>query len=122
VLLALGLGLAMGAGIERWVWPNVVSSGSGFDFSLVAQAWTTIQRHYVDRSAIQRNTLTYGAISGMVDALGDTGHSDFLTPGMAKQLGVIGAVGGWLSLVMRVFDIHHWRSACSWSPVRNPSS
>ena len=29
--------------------------------------------------------MTYGAISGMVDALGDTGHSRFLTPEMLKQ-------------------------------------
>ena len=29
--------------------------------------------------------LTYGAISGMVDALGDTGHSTFLTPEMLKS-------------------------------------
>ena len=89
VLVALALGLAMGAGIERWAWPNIVSSGSGFDFGLLAQAWSAIQRHYVDRSAVQRDSLTYGAISGMVDALGDTGHSVFLTPDMAKQLGTI---------------------------------
>jgi carboxyl-terminal processing protease len=29
--------------------------------------------------------MTYGAISGMVDALGDTGHSRFLTPEMVKH-------------------------------------
>jgi carboxyl-terminal processing protease len=29
--------------------------------------------------------MTYGAITGMVDALGDTGHSRFLTPDMLKQ-------------------------------------
>jgi carboxyl-terminal processing protease len=29
--------------------------------------------------------MTYGAISGMVDALGDTGHSRFLTPEMLKE-------------------------------------
>lgn len=30
--------------------------------------------------------MTYGAISGMVDSLGDTGHSAFLSPDMANQL------------------------------------
>ena len=30
------------------------------------------------------HALTYGAISGMVDALGDTGHSTFLSPEMVK--------------------------------------
>ncbi len=56
------------------------------DFSLLNQAWSTIQKEYVDRSALQSKDLTYGAISGMVDALGDTGHSVFLTPGMANDL------------------------------------
>ena len=54
------------------------------DFSLMAQAWNTIQKVYVDRSAIKPRNLTYGAISGMVDALGDTGHSTFLSPQMVK--------------------------------------
>jgi len=56
------------------------------DFSLMTQAWNTIQHQYVDRQAVQPNELTYGAISGMVDALGDTGHSTFLTPDMLKEL------------------------------------
>jgi carboxyl-terminal processing protease len=56
------------------------------DFSLVSQAWNTIQQEYVDRDSLQPKDLTYGAISGMVDALGDTGHSTFLTPAMVKEL------------------------------------
>ncbi len=56
------------------------------DLQLVTKAYNDIQRHYVDRSAVQPRELTYGAISGMVDALGDTGHSTFLTPEMVKDL------------------------------------
>ena len=52
----------------------------------MGQAAAVIQRNYVDRSALQRTTLTYGAISGMVDALGDTGHSTFLSPDMVAEL------------------------------------
>lgn len=52
----------------------------------MAQAWNTIQNQYVNRSTLQSEELTYGAISGMVDALGDTGHSTFLTPAMVKDL------------------------------------
>lgn len=55
------------------------------DFLLMAEAWDIIQRHYVDRAALQPKELTYGAIGGMVDALGDTGHSTFLTPKMIAQ-------------------------------------
>lgn len=52
---------------------------------LLLQAWQLIDNHYVDRTAVEEQRLTYGAISGMVDALGDTGHSTFLTPEMLKQ-------------------------------------
>jgi len=53
---------------------------------LFSQAYNHIQDHYVDRAAVQPKDLTYGAISGMVEALGDTGHSTFLTPDMVKEL------------------------------------
>src|SRR5690349_5973487 len=54
------------------------------EFQLMAQAWNIIQQEYVDRSALVARNLTYGAISGMVNALGDTGHSRFLTPQMVQ--------------------------------------
>jgi carboxyl-terminal processing protease len=54
------------------------------DFGLMAEAWNRIQQVYVDRAAVRPKRLTYGAISGMVNALGDTGHSRFLTPQMVK--------------------------------------
>jgi len=55
------------------------------NFKLMAEAWNTIERIYVDRKAINSQRMTYGAIGGMVDSLGDTGHSRFLTPQMVKQ-------------------------------------
>ena len=55
------------------------------DFALMAQAWNAIQDHYVDRASIKPIPLTYGSISGMVAALGDTGHSVFLSPEMIKE-------------------------------------
>jgi len=55
------------------------------NFRLMAEAWNTIQNVYVDRKAVNPQLLTYGAISGMVDSLGDTGHSRFLSPEMMQQ-------------------------------------
>ena len=63
---------------------DVVRADTGAHFRLMAEAWDTIQRVYVDRSALVPTQLTYGAIRGMVDALGDTGHSRFLTPAMRR--------------------------------------
>jgi carboxyl-terminal processing protease len=54
-------------------------------FRLMAEAWNTIERHFVERSTVKPMNLTYGAISGMVDALGDAEHSRFLTPEMVIQ-------------------------------------
>ena len=55
------------------------------DFTLIRQAWDIIDREYVDRPALKTDPLTRGAIAGLVDALGDTGHSVYLTPGMVRE-------------------------------------
>src|SRR6185312_6567330 len=54
------------------------SSVPGFD--VFWQAWDLVQKNYVDQKAVNNTTLTYGAIQGMINALGDVGHSRFLTP------------------------------------------
>jgi carboxyl-terminal processing protease len=54
------------------------------EYGLLREAWEKIERHYVDRSAVDPKALTYGALSGMVEALGDEGHSAFLSPEMLK--------------------------------------
>lgn len=64
--------------------PPSISSLVALNDSLIREAWNVIDQNYVDRPAVQSETLTYGAIQGMVDALGDTGHSRFLTPRMVQ--------------------------------------
>ena len=82
LLMALGLGFLLG-----WLGSSGCAiSKTDRDFRLMSQAWSLINRHYVDRSAVKPESMTYGAIQGMVDSLGDTGHSSFLTPEMVKQL------------------------------------
>ena len=51
----------------------------------MAEAWNTIDMFYVDRNTLKSQPLTYGAISGMIDSLGDSGHSAFLTPEMIRE-------------------------------------
>ncbi len=55
------------------------------DFTIYDQAVQDIRQNYVGSSSITDQQLLYGSISGMVDALGDTGHSRFLTPEEYKQ-------------------------------------
>jgi carboxyl-terminal processing protease len=50
------------------------------DFDLFWKALETVRREFVGRDDLDERELTYGAIRGMIDALGDTGHSVFLTP------------------------------------------
>jgi carboxyl-terminal processing protease len=63
---------------------DVPSDAQG-SFRLMEQVWNMIDQNYVDRSAVDPTNLSYAAISGMVNALGDTGHSRFLTPEMRTQ-------------------------------------
>lgn len=85
--LSLGLfgGAILGCGLLIAVPQDTIPSGAESNFRLIAEAWNMIQRVYVDRNAVNPQRITYGAIGGMVDALGDTGHSRFLTPEMLKQ-------------------------------------
>jgi len=57
----------------------------GPDFALLRQAWDLVDQEYVDRSALASGALTAGAITGMVDSLGDTGHSTYLTAKMVDE-------------------------------------
>ena len=85
-VLIFGAGIWGGIFIDRTN-SNVitVSPDEKADFQLINQAWGLIHNNYVDQSAVNAQNLTYGAIAGMVDSLGDTGHSTFLTPTEVQQ-------------------------------------
>jgi carboxyl-terminal processing protease len=90
VTLAGLLGLVLcamtsGVVLEREVLADAAPGAGQPDLKLVAEAWHLIARHYVDRSAIRPQRMTYDAIGAMVDSLGDTGHSVFLTPRMVRE-------------------------------------
>jgi carboxyl-terminal processing protease len=55
------------------------------DFAVFWEAYKVIRENFVGRGEIDPNDITYGAIRGMVEALGDTGHSVFLTPEALAQ-------------------------------------
>jgi carboxyl-terminal processing protease len=84
-LAVMALGLASGIAVDRlFLLQHEVPIRQDAEFPLLGEALRIIDDAYVDRNAIQPQALSYGAISGMVDALGDTGHSVFLTPSMVK--------------------------------------
>lgn len=50
------------------------------EFAVYEQAWQILHDNYVDPSALDPTTLTYGSITGLMSAVGDTGHTRFLSP------------------------------------------
>jgi carboxyl-terminal processing protease len=60
----------------------VASPAAGME--LVDEAWRTIQDNYVDPKGLDEQKLTYGAIRGLTEAVGDAGHTSFMTAEEAK--------------------------------------
>ncbi|WP_161489993.1 S41 family peptidase [Acidihalobacter prosperus] len=90
LLLVFVFGLVAGVAVDRQYLAGLIPAAvvpwrAVPDFLLMSRAWNLIDAHYVDRASIKPRNMTYAAISGMVDSLGDTGHSTFLTPDMVKM-------------------------------------
>lgn len=49
-------------------------------FSVFWEAWDLVEENFVDRSEVDPQDMTYGAIEGMLNSLGDQGHTRFMTP------------------------------------------
>jgi carboxyl-terminal processing protease len=60
--------------------PSPTDAGSGAAFDLIRDAWEILHQDYVGADELDDTALAYGAIEGLTDAVGDTGHTSFLTP------------------------------------------
>ncbi len=90
--LALVVTFSAGIGVGRLVVPPSAPAGTTSnpasgpapsaptEFGLIKEAWDTIHQQYVAKDELDDRQLIYGAIEGMTDAVGDTGHTDFMTP------------------------------------------
>lgn len=77
---AFGAGVAFG-GAGLLFEPSIVrAQDQPAEFEVFWQVWNLAQRHFVDRASLEPARLTYGAINGLIEALGDEGHTRFLTP------------------------------------------
>ncbi|MCA9927787.1 MAG: S41 family peptidase [Anaerolineales bacterium] len=83
-VFSFSMGLAAGIHLMKTASSQLPQLDTSADFTLIDEAWQTIRTNYVDKTAVTDETFTYGAIDGMVNALGDTGHSRFLSPEMVK--------------------------------------
>jgi carboxyl-terminal processing protease len=92
ILLLTLLVLGAGMGLERFI---VAESAVGSQqreeladlesFETLEQVYAYIREYYVLSDDISDEELIWGAASGMMDALGDEGHSYFLTPEEAEE-------------------------------------
>ncbi len=85
-LAAFGAGLAIGRSsllsgpVTLAAQEPATAQGQSDNFSTFWQAWNLVHEHFVDREALDATQLEYGAIRGLLSALGDEGHTVFLTP------------------------------------------
>jgi carboxyl-terminal processing protease len=82
VLLATALGAYM---VGRSQSPATLNVKDRESLALYAEALDTIRKNYVDEKNIDPKKETYGAIKGMLETLGDDGHTRFLTPEEREQ-------------------------------------
>jgi carboxyl-terminal processing protease len=65
--------------------PAGISAEDKEGLGLYAEALNVVKENYVDQEAVDPEEQTYGAIKGMLDSLGDEGHTRFLTPEEAER-------------------------------------
>jgi carboxyl-terminal processing protease len=87
--LVLLLVFAAGTGTGRWLGDggSVGASSSLADrpeFAVLQATWDLIHEEWAVPGEVDQQALVYGAAAGMVDALGDDGHSRFLDPADAE--------------------------------------
>jgi carboxyl-terminal processing protease len=82
VLLATALGAYM---VGRSQSTATLDERDRESLALYAEALDTVRNNYVYQKDIDSKKETYGAIEGMLETLGDDGHTRFLTPEERKQ-------------------------------------
>jgi carboxyl-terminal processing protease len=86
-LLALTLVLGLGGGYLaalRLTSPCPLSADVCAGFANFWQTWKLVSEQYVDPQAVDPKRMTVGAIEGMLDTLGDRGHTRYLPPEAAQ--------------------------------------
>lgn len=84
-MLTFSVGIGVGrlmplSGGDGGAAPGPTAPASGESFDLISQAWQILHTQYVGADELNDRTLAYGAIEGLTQAVGDTGHTRFLTP------------------------------------------
>jgi carboxyl-terminal processing protease len=76
---AFTMGVLVGGGLGDDVEAQSSLTGRA-EFATLEETWDLIHEQWPDPDGIDDSALIYGAARGMVDAIGDVGHSAFLDP------------------------------------------
>ena len=90
--------------------PALAEDGEPAEFAVFWEAWDLALEYFVDQDRIDFRAMTYGAIQGMLDTLGDENHTVFFSPETAEQMesgleGSFEGIGAYVSLDGEVFTI-----------------
>lgn len=90
--------------------PVLAQESQPEEFAIFWEAWGLVEEYFVDRDQIDYEAMTYGAIQGMLDALGDENHTVFFPPEVAEQQassleGSFEGIGAYVSLEDEQFTI-----------------
>jgi carboxyl-terminal processing protease len=80
--VGIGVGLIAAPALDavNGTTPGPADGASDDAFALIGDAWEILHRDYVGADELDDTALAYGAIEGLAEAVGDTGHTSFLTP------------------------------------------
>ena len=84
---ALGLGVLLGSGMPGGLASTLADDSltGRPEFATLEKTWELIHSEWADPEDLDDSALIYGAARGMVDAIGDQGHSAFLDPEMVQE-------------------------------------
>ncbi|MDQ2652971.1 MAG: S41 family peptidase [Chloroflexota bacterium] len=84
---ALGFGVLIGSGMPGGLASTLADDSltGRPEFATLERTWELIHSEWAAPEDIDDSALIYGAARGMVDAIGDQGHSAFLDPEMVKE-------------------------------------
>lgn len=70
--------------LTGWSARPVLAAEAPPEFAVFWEAWDIVLANFVDQDKIDFRRMTYGAIQGMLDTLGDTNHTVFFDPDTAQ--------------------------------------
>ena len=84
-LLGIGLAIFVAGNVTGYLAKSATAATEPQEFAIFWEAWDLVLEQFVDQEIIDVQTMTYGAIRGMLSTLGDENHTVFFSPEEARQ-------------------------------------